>query len=124
MTKTERLFKMDRLAFAKCFEWASLRWPTLNTSIEALDSLYEDYKGFSDRSLTKALSLIYENGDQYLELPKLYRLTKDLYNQEILDNRNALPSPTVENGLKDYLKQNNYKNIKDAIRKIRSMSNE
>lgn len=115
---------MDRLDFAKCFGWASLRWPTLNTSNEMLDSLYEDYKGFSNRSLAKALSLLYENGDQYLELPRLYKLTKDLYNQEILDSQNALPKPKVENGLKEYLEQNNFKNIKDAIRNTGSLSNE
>jgi len=107
---------MDRLSFARCFGWASIRWPNINTSKEALDSLYEDYKGFSDCSLVKALNLLYENGDQYLELPKLYKLTKDLYNQEILDNQNALPKPKVENGLKEYLEQNNYKSIKDAIK--------
>ena len=60
------------------------------------------------------ITLIYKNGDSFLSLPKLYKLTNDLYNDEFLVQ--ALPSPVEKNGLKKYLKDNNFKNLKDAIK--------
>ena len=75
----------------------------LNLTNDSLNSLYEDFKGFSSSSLSKALKLLFNNGNTFLEWPKLLQLTKDMYSDELLD-RPRLDQPKNENGLKDYLK--------------------
>ena len=106
---------MTKNEFASNLNWANIRWPNLNLTNDSLNSLYEDFKGFSSSSLSKALKLLFNNGNTFLEWPKLLQLTKDMYSDELLD-RPRLDQPKNENGLKDYLKENNYKNIKDAIK--------
>ena len=105
---------LSKKEFITCLDWANVRWPNLDLSKDSVASLYDDYKNFSYSSLFKALNLIYKNGDNFLSLPKLYKLTSDLYNDEFIVK--ALPSPKEKNGLKKYLKENNFKNLKDAIR--------
>lgn len=110
---------MTKQEFLSNWKWASIRWNNVSLDKDTVSSLYEDYKGFSYNALAKALRLIYNNGATYLELPKLYKLTKDLYNDELL-SRPQLDQPKNVNGLNDYLKANNFKSIKDAIRQNRS----
>jgi hypothetical protein len=105
---------MDKIAFLKCLDWANVRWPNLSLDKKIISSLYEDYKGFSEIALANALALIYQNGAQFLDLPKLYKLTKEQNDLIHLDNK-KLPRPIYKNGLKQYLKDNNFKTLKDAI---------
>lgn len=110
---------MTKEEFLSNWKWASIRWSNVSLDRDTVSSLYDDYKGFSYNSLSKALRLLYNNGTTFLELPKLYKLTKDLHNDEIV-NLPKLEQAKNKNGLKDYLKANNFKNIKDAIKSNRS----
>jgi len=106
---------MTKNEFATNLKWASIRWPNINLDNDSLNSLYEDFKGFSTTSLAKALKLLFDNGNTFLEWPKLLKLTKDMYNEELL-SLPRLEQPKVKDGLKEYLKANNFKSIKDAIK--------
>ena len=113
---------MTKNEFAVNLKWASIRWPNVKLdNDDTLNSLYEDFKGFSATSMAKALKLIFESGATFLEWPKLIKLTKEIYSDELI-SLPALNKPKVENGLNDYLKANNFKSIKDAIRKSRSLN--
>lgn len=106
---------MTKQEFLSNLNWAKVRWPNFSFDKNTVASLYDDYKGFSSTALAKALRLLYNGGNSYLDLPKLFKLTKDCYNDE-LTSLPQLPQPKIKNGLKDYLDKNNFKNLKDAIR--------
>jgi len=110
---------MNKQEFLSNLKWASIRWSNVSLDKDTVSSLYDDYKGFSYNSLAKALRLLYENGSTYLELPKLYKITKDLHNDELI-TRPQLDQPKNINELKEYLKENNFTSIKDAIKHNRS----